>query len=91
MLDPSRDLSFVQQYKAGANRRMSREISSRLGVKIRTRAAQSFRTEGKTKVVSKRFSSRAIFAIVMSSSPVASGKTAREFPSKGRSVKTSTT
>ena len=83
MLDPSRDLSFVQQYKAGANRRMSREISSRLGVKIRTRAAQSFRTEGKTKVVSERFSSRAIFAIVMSSSPVHREKQRGNFLPKG--------
>ena len=83
MLDSSRDLSFVQQYKPVPIVGCPAKSISRLGVKIRTRAAQSFRPEGKTKVVSERFSSWAVFAIVMSSSPVASGKTAREFPSKG--------
>jgi hypothetical protein len=60
-------------------------------VKILTFATQSDHVAENTKVVSDRLSSRAILCIVSSSRPDASGKTAKEFPSKGWSVKTSTT
>src|SRR5580704_1873528 len=66
-------------------------ISSLAGVKILTFAPQSDRVAENTKVVSDRLSSLAILCIVSSSRPDASGKTAKEFPSKGWLVKTSKT
>ncbi len=65
--------------------------SSRVGVKMRTPAASEARVAGTTKTVSERFISRAIFCIVTSSRPEASGNTARGFPSRGWVVNTSTT
>src|SRR5271154_2212245 len=67
------------------------KISSLDGVKILTFPTQSDRVAENTKVVSDRLSSLAILCIVSSSRPDASGKTAKEFPSKGWLVKTSTT
>jgi hypothetical protein len=59
-------------------------------VNIRTHATQSARVAGNTNVVSDRFVSRAIFCIVSSSMPDASGNTASALPSSGWRVKTST-
>ena len=61
-------------------------------VKIRTRTPRSrslAASRGKMNVVSERFISRAMACICESSSPRASGYTARELPSKGREEKTS--
>src|SRR6185503_482376 len=64
--------------------------TSRAGVKIRTRAAQSLRVGGSRNVVSEQFISRAMACISASERPVASKTTARGFPPKTRSVNTST-
>src|SRR6202050_2707531 len=63
------------------------KISSLAGVKILTFATQSNRDAENTKVVSDRLRSLALLCIVSSSRPDASGNTAQEFTSHGRSVK----
>lgn len=67
------------------------KATSCLGVKMRNRATQSGRVAGRTNTVSDRFSSRAMFCIMPSSSAFASINTASGFPSRGRWLKTSTT
>lgn len=64
--------------------------TSRAGVKIRTRAAQSGRVGGRRNVVSEQFISRAMACISPSSRLFASKTTASGFPPKTRSVNTST-
>src|SRR5215475_1277948 len=64
--------------------------SSRRGVKMRTRAAQSGRVGGRMKVVSERFISMAMACISPSARPRPSSTTARGLPPNTRSVKTST-
>lgn len=63
--------------------------SSDPGVKMRTAQVTSGRSGGKTKVVSLRFSSRAIACIVAVASSATRGKTASGLPPNGRSVNTS--
>ncbi len=64
--------------------------TSRAGVKIRTRAAQSERVGGSTNVVSERFISRATACISSSARPRPSRTTASGLPESARSVNTST-
>ena len=64
--------------------------TSRAGVKMRTRAAQSPRVGFRRKVVSEQFISRAIFCITPPSGPSAPSTTASGFPPNTVSVNTST-
>ena len=63
---------------------------SALGEKIRTLAACSGFSGGKTKVVSEKFISRAILCMSLLDRPLPSRTTASWFPASALSVKTST-